>query len=325
MQHMQFIAAIVFFAVLSAPKLHARTDPYPVRPVRFIVPSTPAGPTDILVRLLAENLAKSLRQQVIVDNRPGAAGRIGLDTAAKAAADGYTLFLGSQGNLTVSPFLYRKLPYDTARDFAPIVLATRVRYLLLAHPAVPANNLKDLLALLHAKPGQLNYASIGVGSSSHLAGELFKKAAKVSLLHVPYKGAAPALTDLVGGQVQFLFASPVAAAPYITGGRIKAIAIAAPGRAPLLPEVPTFDESGMPGFEASTWFGVLTRAGTPGATVTMLNESINRILRMDDVRARLAALDAEPAGGSSSDFAAFLKSERVKWGAVVREAGIKPE
>ena len=200
MRHITVFATL-FFAALLPSSASAQAEPYPTRPVRFIVPSTPAGPTDILVRLLAEHLTQSLRQQVIVDNRPGAAGRIGLDTAAKAAADGHTIFLGSQGNLTVSPFLHRKLPYDTERDFAPIVLASRVRYLLLAHPAVPANNLKDLLALLRAKPGQMNYASIGVGSSSHLAGELFKKAAKVSLLHVPYKGAAPALTDLVGGQV----------------------------------------------------------------------------------------------------------------------------
>ena len=319
------VFATRFFAALLPSSASAQAEPYPTRPVRFIVPSTPAGPTDILVRLLAEHLTQSLRQQVIVDNRPGAAGRIGLDTAAKAAADGHTIFLGSQGNLTVSPFLHRKLPYDTERDFAPIVLASRVRYLLLAHPAVPANNLKDLLALLRAKPGQMNYASIGVGSSSHLAGELFKKAAKVSLLHVPYKGAAPALTDLVGGQVQFLFASPVAAAPYISGGRIKAIAIAAPVRAPLLPDVAAFDESGLPGFEASTWFGVLTRAGVPGSIVTTLNESINRILRMEEVRNRLAALDAEPAGGTSKAFADFLISERVKWGAVVKDAGIKPE
>ena len=315
----------LFFAATLATSARAQAEPYPTRPVRFIVPSTPAGPTDILVRLLAENLTKSLRQQFIVDNRPGAAGRIGLDTVAKAAPDGYTLFLGSQGNLTVSPFLYRKLPYDTERDFAPIVLATRVRYLLLAHPAVPANNLKDLLALMRAKPGQMNYASIGVGSSSHLAGELFKKAANVSLLHVPYKGAAPALTDLVGGQVQLLFASPLAASPYINGGRIKAIAIAAPTRTPLLPDVATFDESGLPGFEASTWFGVMTRSGVPKAVIATLNESINRILRMEDVRTRLAALDAEPAGGTSKAFADFLISERVKWGAVVKDAGIKPE
>lgn len=321
LQRLLFVTGIA----LALPAARVQADVYPARPIRFIVPSTPAGPTDILVRLLAENLTRLLRQQVIVDNRPGAAGRIGLDTAVKAAADGYTLFLGSQGNLAVGPYLYRNLPYDSERDFAPIVLATRVRYLLLAHPAVPASNLKDLLALLRAKPGQMNFASIGVGSSSHLVGELFKKAAKVSLLHVPYKGAAPALTDLVGGQVHFMFASPVAAAPFVANGRIKAVAIAAPVRTPLFSDVATFDEAGLPGFEASTWFGVLTRSGTPDTILNTLNEAINRILRMDDVRARLAALDAEAAGGSISEFAAFLKAERAKWGAVVKDAGIKPE
>ena len=171
----------------------------------------------------------------------------------------------------------------------------------------------------------MNFASIGVGSTSHLAGELSKKSAQVSLVHVPYKGAAPAVTDQVGGQVQFFFASPVAAAPYVTGGRIKAIAIAAPARTPVLPDVAAFDESGLPGFEASTWFGVLMHAGVTSAIVTTLNESINRILRMDEVRSRLAALDAEPVGGSSKTFAEFLKTERVKWGAVVKDAGIKAE
>ena len=298
---------------------------YPSRPLRFIVPSTPAGPTDILVRLLAEHLGKSLRQQVIVDNRPGAAGRIGLDAAAKAAPDGHTLVLGSQGNLTVNPFLYRNLPYDPVRDFAPIVLATRVRYLLLANPNVPAHNLRELLTLMKSRSAPLNLASIGVGSSSHLAGELFKKAAQITTTHVPYKGAAPALTDLVGGQVQLMFASPVASAPYVQGGRIKAIAIAAPARSPLFPDVATFDESGLRGFEASTWFGVLTRAGAPSTALAVVNSEHNRILRIDDVRTRLIALDAEPAGGTTEEFAAFLTAERVKWGAVLKQAGIRPE
>ena len=211
-------SARCFATLATLISLGAHADTYPARPVRFIVPSAPAGPTDILVRLLAEHLAQHLRQPIIVDNRPGAAGRIGLEAAAKAAPDGHTIFLGSQGNLAVGPFLSRALPYDTARDFAPIALATRVRYLLLAHPAVPANNLKDLLSLLRAKGGQMNYASIGVGSSSHLAAELFKRSAKIAWVHVPYKGAAPALTDLVGGQVQFMFASPVASAPMSPAG-----------------------------------------------------------------------------------------------------------
>lgn len=272
--------------------------------------------------MVAEHLTKALGQQVVVDNRSGAGGRIGLEAASKAAADGYTIFLGSQGNLTVHPFIHRKLPYNPDRDFAPIVLLVRVRYLLLANPAVGTKNLGELLTLLRSKPSQFNFASVGTGSSGHIAGELFKKTARVDIVHIPYKGAGPALTDLISGQVHFMFASPVATAPYVKSGQLRPIAIAAPHRSQLFPEVPTFAESGLADFEASTWFGMMTRAGAPPAIVTRLNEEINRILQLVDLRARLAALDAEPAGGSVREFAAHIRSERAKWGEVIKEAGI---
>jgi tripartite-type tricarboxylate transporter receptor subunit TctC len=310
-----------FIAALSC----AQAAEYPVRPIRFIVPSTPGGPTDLQTRLVADQLTLMLGKQVIVDNRAGAGGRIGLEAAAKASPDGHTIFFGSQGNLTVNPFIHRNLPYDPQKDFAPIVLLTRARYLLLASPSVPASNPKEVMALLKARPGQLNFASVGTGSTSHIAGELLKKTLKVDLAHVPYKGAASAMTDMVAGQVHFMFATPVASAPYVSNGRLKAIAIAAPQRSALFPAVPTFGESGIPGLEVSTWYGILTQAAVSHAIVMRLNEAINAILRMDEIRAKFAVLDAEPAGGTVAEFAAFIKAERAKWGGIVKEAGIRSE
>ena len=318
------LAAVVIAAAVAQPA-PAQTASYPTRPVRFIVPSTPGGPTDVQARLVAEQLTVALGKQVIVDNRAGAGGRIGLEAAAKAQPDGHTIFFGSQGNLTVNPHIHRNLPYDPQKDFAPIVLLTRARYLLLANASVPASTVKELLALLKTRSGQFNYASIGTGSTSHIAGELFKQTLKVDLAHVPYKGAAAAMTDLIAGQVHFMFATPVASGPYLNSGRLKAIAIAAPRRSALFPAVPTFDESGLPGFEVSTWYGILTRAGVARPVIETLNGAINRILRSEDIRARLATLDAEAVGGTVDEFDAFIKSERVKWGAIVRAAGIKAE
>jgi tripartite-type tricarboxylate transporter receptor subunit TctC len=312
----------LFIAVPILGHAEARSQPYPVRPIRFIVPTTPAGPTDTLARVLAERLSKVLGQQVVVDNRPGAGGRIGIEVASKSGADGYTIFMGSQGNLTVHPALHHKLPYDLDKDFAPIVLLVRVRYLLLVNPRVPANSLTDLLNLFRSRPGQFNFASVGRGSSGHIAAELLKRMAQVDIVHVQYKGSGPALGALINGEVQLMFQSPVVGAPFIKSGLLRPIAISAPHRSPLFPEVPTFEESGLPGFEVSTWFGVMTRAGVSSAIVTMLNEEINRILRLEDVRARLELLDAEPAGGSVSEFAAHIRSERVKWAKVIKETGI---
>ena len=302
----------------------AQTPAYPVRPVRFIVPSTPAGPNDVLTRLIAERLTPVLGQQIIVDNRAGAGGRIALEIASKAAPDGYTFFLGSQAHLTVHPVLYR-LPYDIAQDFAPVVLVGRVRYLLLAHPSVPAGTLKDLLNLLRSRPGKLNYASVGAGTTSHIVGELFKKVARVDIVHVPYKVAGPAYTDLISGQVQLMFASPLAVSQYIRTGQLKAIAIAAPRRSGLFPEIRTFEEAGLPDFEGSAWWAVMTRAGVPSQIVTRLNGEINRILRSPQLKERLAVLDVEPVGGSPGELATYLNSERAKWAKVIKDAGIVVE
>ncbi|OGA46734.1 MAG: hypothetical protein A3G24_22505 [Betaproteobacteria bacterium RIFCSPLOWO2_12_FULL_62_13] len=312
----------LFLAAPIPDHAEAQIPSYPVRPIRFIVPTTPAGPTDTLARALSEPLSKALGHQVVVDNRPGAGGRIGIGVAAKSAADGYTIFMGSQGNLTVHPALHHTLPYDLDQDFAPVVLLVRVRYLLLVNPRVPASNLADLLQLLRSRPGQFNFASVGIGSTQHIGAELLKKMTQVDFVSVQYKGSGPALGALVSGEVQLMFQSPVVGAPFVETGRLRAIAISAPRRSPLFPGVPTFEESGLPDFELSTWFGIMTRAGVPSAIVTRLNEEINRILRMDDVRARLTTLDAEPAGGSVSEFSTHIRSERVKWARVIKETGI---
>lgn len=300
----------------------AQTE-YPARPIRFIVPFTPAGPTDGYARLVAEPLTKALGQQVVVDNRAGAAGRIGIEIVSKSAADGYTILIGSQGTLAMQPAFYHKLPYNLDKDFAPIVLLVRVHFFLLVNLDVPASNLKELLSLLNkSRPGQFSFASAGIGTVGHFVGEQLKRRAQADIVHVPYKGDAPALTALIGREVAIYFSQTIAARPHIKGGRVKAIAFSAPRRSPLFPEVPTFEESGLPDFEVSSWFGIMTRAGVPSGIVTRLNEEINRILRMEDVRARLETFGAEPAGGSVSQFAAHIRSERVKWAKVIKETGI---
>ncbi|MGZ8209368.1 MAG: tripartite tricarboxylate transporter substrate binding protein [Burkholderiales bacterium] len=286
------------------------------------MPFTPGGISDTLVRVVTDPLRSALGQQIVMDFRPGAGGRLGLEIASKSAADGYTIFLGAQGTLAVLPSLHRKLFYDTEKDFAPVVLLVRSRYLLLMNPGVPANNPKELLSLIRSKPGQFSYASVGAGSTGHFAGEMLKKVAQVNILHVPYKGETPALTGLIGGETQLMFSLPVAPAGHIKAGRIKPLAIAAPHRSPLFPEVPTFEESGVRDFEVATWFGVMTRAGAPGAIVARLNDELNRILRMEDVRAKLTMLGLEPAGSSVREFGAYIRNERMKWSKVIKDAGI---
>lgn len=295
---------------------------YPDRPIRFVVPFTPGGISDTLVRLLAEPLTRALGQQVVLDFRPGAGGKVGLEIAARAAADGYTVFLGAQGTLAVMPALHKQLPFNPDRDFAPVALLVRSRYLLLMNPAVPANTLKELIALISARPRQFSYASVGAGSTGHFAGEAFKRIARLDIVHVPYKGETPAITGLIGGETQIMFSLPVAPAPHIKAGRLKALAIASAQRSPLHPEVPTFDESGMPDFDFSTWFGMMTLAGVPAPVIARLNAETNKALRLEEVRARLLAIGLEPAASDPREFAAYLRSERAKWATVVRESGI---
>lgn len=314
--------AAALFLLLACAAFHAPAQPYPDRPLRFIIPFTPGGISDTLSRLTAEHLTRALGQQVVLDFRPGAGGKVGLEIAAKAANDGYTVFLGAQGTMAVLPALFKQLPFNPDRDFAPVALLVRSHYLLLLNPAVPAGNVKELIALIGSRPGQFSYASVGAGSSGHFAGEIFKRAAKLDIVHVPYKGETPAITGLIGGETQLMFSLPVAPGPHIKAGRIKAIAIAAQQRSPVNPDLPTFEESGVPDFNVATWFGMMTLAGVPPAAIARLNTEINRILRIDEVRARLLAIGLEPATSAPQEFGSYIRNERAKWSKVVNETGI---
>ena len=294
---------------------------YPERPIRFVVPNPPGGGTDILSRGIANKLTDLLQWRIVVDNRPGAGGNIGLDLAAKAAPDGYTIVMGETSNLAINPALYSKLPYDSLKDFAPIILVGSVPLVLVVSAAKPHRSLAD--AVTAAKTSRLSFASAGSGTVGHLAGELLKRTAGVELLHVPYKGAAAALTEVVGGQVDFFFASLPSAAPQVKAGRLRALAITTAERIGALPDLATVAESGYPGFEASPWYGVLAPAGTPAAIVTRLNTEIARALRAPDVAARLANDGVEVRASAPQAFAAAIASERSKWAKVVKDSGAR--
>jgi len=294
---------------------------YPERPIRFIVPNPPGGGTDILSRTIAGKLSEMLQWRIVVDNRPGAGGNIGLDLAAKATSDGYTIVMGETSNLAINPSLYSKLPYDSVRDFAPIIQVGSVPLVLVVSQSRPYRSLSDVVAA--AKASKLTFASAGSGTVGHLAGELMKRTAGIELLHVPYKGAAPALTDVVGGQVDLFFASLPAAGPQVKAGRLRALAVSSARRAGAMPELATIAESGYPGFEASPWYGVLAPAGAEPAIVTRLNTEIARALRAPDVSARLANDGVELQAGAPQAFAAAIASERAKWAKVVKDSGAR--
>jgi tripartite-type tricarboxylate transporter receptor subunit TctC len=313
--------AFVALAAFSA--AHAQT--YPVKPIRFIVPFAAGGGTDIVARTVGAKLSEAVGQPVIVDNRAGAAGTIGAEAAARSAPDGYTLLLASNGPIAINPAYYTKLSYDPLRDFTPVVLVTRMPFLLVTHPALPVRTVKDLVALAKKRPGELNYGSPGAGSTTHLANELLKSMAGINVVHVPYKGVAPAATDLMSGQVQILFGDLNTLVPHVKSARMRAIAVSGLQRSPLLPDVPSVHESGVPGYEATGWFGVLAPAGTPPAIVERLNSAIMKGLAMPDLRERLAALGGEVAGGTPEQFGAHLRAEVAKWGKVIKAIGLKAE
>ena len=294
-------------------------------PVRFVVGFTPGGPSDILARSLAEKLAGPLGQPVVVENRPGAGGNLAAEVVAKSAPDGNTWLLGNNSILATNQALYSHLTYDPVKDFAPVALVAIQPNILVVHPSVPAHSVRELIAYAKSQPGKLNYASSGAGAAAHLAGELFKTMTGVQMVHVPYKGAQPALTDVIAGQCQLMFATSASVIPYIKAGRLRALAVTTAKRSPSVPDLPTLAESGVPGFEAITWHGVVVPAQTPPATVARLHQANDTALADPQLLERLNSLGAEVSPGSPQDFAAYIAREIPKWTTVVRESGAKAE
>jgi tripartite-type tricarboxylate transporter receptor subunit TctC len=319
---MLMAAASVAALVASAPGA-ATAQSYPTKPLRMVVPFPPGGTTDILGRVAAQKLGEGLGQQVIVDNRPGAGGNIGTELVAKSPPDGYTLLTDPGSTLTINPSLFPKLPFDPLKDFAPITILAAVPNLLVVHPTLPVRNVKELIALAKARPGQLNYASSGAGQSTHLSMELFKSLARVNMIHVAYKGSSPAITDLLGGHVLLMFDNMPSALPHAKAGKLRGIAVSTAKRSPVTPDVPTVAESGLPGFEVSVWFAVLAPAATPREIVERLNGILVKALQSPDVRERLSSQGAEPIGDTPADFTAVMKRDLVKWAKVVKDANIK--
>jgi len=302
----------------------ALAQSFPSKPIRVVVPFPPGGGTDIVARTVTPKMAEILGQPFIIENRAGAGGNIGTEGVAKSPADGYTLLVAS-ASTAINTTLFKNLSWDLSRDFTPVVLMVVNNHLLAAHPSLPASNVQELLALARAKPGAITYASYGPGSSAHLTAELFKLMAHVDLLHVPYKGAAPAVNDLLGGQVNIMFADVAALLPHIKSGKLKALGIASAKRFEGLPDVPTIAQSGVPGFEAGGFLGLAAPAGTPAAVINALNAAAQKSLAMPDVHERLMALASPPVGGTPEQFGQYLKGEIDKWARVIRAANIKPE
>jgi len=308
--------------LLATPPAFAQGN-YPTRPIRLVVPFPAAGTTDILARAVAQHLSVVFGQQVVVDNRPGAGGNIGSDLVAKAAPDGYTLLMGTVGTHAINPSLYSRMPYDAVKDFSPVILVAGVPNVLEVNPSLPVKSVQELIAYAKTNPGKLNFASSGSGTSIHLSGELFKTMTGVQMTHVPYKGSAPALTDLVGGQVQLMFDNLPSSIAFIKAGKLRALAVTTLTRSSALPDVPTIAESGVPGFDASSWFGVLAPAGTPHEVVAKLNAEIAKWLATPEAKEKLASQGAIAFGGSPEDFARHIATESTKWAKVVKESGAK--
>ena len=317
------LAAAFVAAATAAPVVPAQ--PYPAKPVKVIVPFPPGGTADILARLLGDKLSAALGQQFVAENRAGAAGGIGAAAAAKAPADGYTLFMGTTGTQTINPAVNPKLAYDPLKDFAPVSNFAASPFALVVHPGLAAKNVRELVALAKERPGKLTYASFGSGSSAHMTGVMFANRAGVEIVHVPYKGAAPALTDVVGGHVHMMFTLLPSVMSQVKAGSLRALAVAAAQRDASLPEVPTFIESGLPEFLSDSWYGIFAPAGTPSDVVARLNAEIQKVLALPDVKQRLATEGAEAMGNTPEQFAAQVRRDLAHWTKIAREARITVE
>ena len=315
--------AITLCLMLAAASAQAQT--WPAKPVRFIVPYPPGGASDVLVRTIAPKLGEGLGQQVIVDNRTGAGGMIGVEIAAKAPPDGYTLVLSTPGPVSFNPSLYARMPFDPVKDLAPITLAGDIFNVLIVHPALPAQSVKSLIALARARPGELNFGSSGTGVADHLAGELFQSMTKTKLVHVPYKGGPLAMMDLVSGNLQLMFATVPSAIGLIKGGKLRALAITNSNRFPLMPDLPTVAEAGLAGFAVNNWCGVFVAAATPADVVTRLHAELVKALSMPDVKKRLLDSGIGAVSNTPEQFATYIRAETTKWAKVIKDANIRIE
>lgn len=313
------VAALVLWALAGAAAAQ-----YPSRPVRFIVPSAAGGGTDIIARAISLKLSEHLGAQFVVDNRPGAGQMIGIELAAKSQSDGYTILMAAS-TLAINPVMYKKVPYDPVRDFAPITQAATLPNVIVVHPSLQVSSLKELIGYARKNPGKLNFASAGIGTSPQMSIELLKSMAGIDMVHIPYKGTAPGVVDLLAGQVLVMAPNVLTALPHIKSGKLRALAVTSSHRSAALPDVPTVAEAGLPGYDSTQWYGVLAPAGTQREIVARLHDAIARALRDEEVGKRLAADGAEPVGNSPEEFAAFIRSESEKWARVAQAAGIKPE
>ena len=319
----RLVAALLMLAATALPAaVHAQSAAYPAKPVRLIVPSPPGDGSDLMARAIGDRLTQALGQPVVVDNRPGAGGRVGTEAAAKATPDGYTLIMGNAGSHGINAALYRDLPYDIERDFMPITQVMRAPNVLVVNGALPANSVAEFIALLKASPGKYSYGSGGNGSSAHFTAEMFKTMAGVDIAHVPYKGATPALTDVIAGQVVMFMGNLPPAMGHIKTGRVRALAVTTAQRSALVPDIPTMAESGLPGFETVAWFGLFAPAGTPREVVSRIRDEVAKIVQQPEIRERIATLGGEPVGNTPDAFAAIVRSDIAKWKEVAKRANI---
>ena len=321
----KIVASSIIWAGVLATAMPVVAQTFPAKPIRFIVPFPPGGGTDVLTRTVAPKFSEGLGQQVVVDNRSGAGGMIGVELGAKSPPDGYTLVIATVGQISINPSLYAKMPFDPVKDLAPITMAGNIFNVLIVHPALPAQSVKALIALARARPGELNYGSSGTGAADHLSAELFQVMTKTKMVHVPYKGGPLAIVDLISGNLQLMFSTVPTAVGLIKGGKVRAMAITNTNRFPLMPELPTVAEAGIPGFAVNNWTGVFVAAGTPADIVARLNAELVKVLAMPDVKKRLLDNGIDAVSSTPQQFAAYIRAETTKWASVIKDANVKVE